>query len=362
MSFTNARTSSRERSSAAKVAQHRPGQTRVDIHQTITNKIIAAIERGVGAWTMPWHRPGTHFIIPKNALTERSYRGSNILSLWIDAEEKAFTHQIWATYRQWAELGAQVRKAEKSSLIVKYGKWIPKDALKGEPASQDDEESPERLYAKAAYVFNVAQVDGFTPPDIAPRVDLTERLENVENFVANTRAEISYGGSRAFYRRPPADIIVLPERRWFEPTATSTATETFYATLLHECAHWSGAEHRLNREHGRRFGDEAYAFEELVAEIASGILCAELGISSSLREDHVQYIAHWLDILKNDKKAVFAAASQASHASEYLFSLQPNGQARNEGVDDQPDDGGDVVAEPQGPAPLSRDPTPFASP
>ena len=311
---------------------------------------------------MPWHRPGTHFTIPKNALTERNYRGSNILSLWIDAEEKAFTHQIWATYRQWAELGAQVRKGEKASLIVKYGKWTPKDALKPEPASQqDDEQTAERLYSKAAYVFNVAQVEGFTPPDIAPRVDITERLDNVENFIANTRAEISYGGSRAFYRRPPADIIVLPERRWFEPTATSTATETFYSTLLHECAHWSGAEHRLNREHGKRFGDEAYAFEELVAEIASGILCAELGISSSLREDHVQYIAHWLDILKGDKKAIFAAASQASHASAFLFSLQPNGQARNDCGDDPRDDPGDGAAEPRGPTTPSVDPPRIAS-
>ena len=360
MTFTNARTSSRTRA-AAKGAQPRPAQTRLDIHQTITNKIIAAIERGVGEWKMPWHRPGTHFSIPKNALTESSYRGSNILSLWIDADEKAFTHQIWATYRQWTELGAQVRKGEKGSLIVKYGKWTPKDAQKPEPASQQDEETPERLYSKAAYVFNAAQVDGFTPPDIAPRVDLTERLENVENFVANTCAEISYGGSRAFYRRPPADIVVLPERRWFEPTATSTATQTFYSTLLHECAHWSGAEHRLNRDHGKRFGDEAYAFEELVAEIASGILCAELGISSSLREDHVQYIAHWLDILKGDKKAIFAAASQASHASDFLFSLQPNGQARNDGGDDPRDDADDVVVEPYASTTLSDDPTPIAS-
>ena len=361
MTFTKARTS-RTRSPAAHGGQPRPAQTRPDIHQTITNKIVAAVERGVGAWTMPWHRPGTHFTIPKNALTERSYHGSNILSLWIDAEEKAFTHQIWATYRQWAELGAQVRKGEKGSLVVKYGKWTPKDALKPESASEEDEDSFERLYAKAAYVFNAAQVEGFTPPDIAPRADLTERLENVENFVANTRAEISYGGSRAFYRRPPADIIVLPERRWFEPTATSTATETFYATLLHECTHWTGAEHRLNRQHGKRFGDEAYAFEELVAEIASGFLCAELGISSSLREDHVQYIANWLEILKADKKAIFAAASQASHAANFLFSLQPDAQAPDHRADDPRDDASEFVTIPQQPTIGSCDQIRIASP
>jgi antirestriction protein ArdC len=311
------------RTSADNCDQHQPAPTRLDIHQTITEKIIAAIERGVGEWKMPWHRPGTHFTIPKNPLTENTYRGSNILSLWIDAADKAFTHQIWATYRQWSELGAQVRKGEKGSLIVKYGQWTPKDAQQAEPAFDPDEENPQRLYAKAAFVFNAAQVDGFTPPEIGPRRDLSERLETVENFVANTRAEISYGGNRAFYRHPPADIIVLPERNCFEPTATSTATETFYGTMLHEISHWTGSEDRLNREHGKRFGDEAYAFEELVAEISSGILCAELGISSSLRDDHVQYIGHWLQILKGDKKAIFTAASHATRVSDFLHALQP---------------------------------------
>ncbi len=314
---------------SASAATFRPAQPRLDVHQAITNKIIAAIERGAGEWKMPWHRPGAHFTIPKNALTQQHYRGSNILSLWVDAEEKAFTHQIWATYRQWSELGAQVRKGEKASLIVKYGSWTSKEARNPEPASEDsgdDEQNPQRLYSKAAWVFNAAQVDGFALPDIAPRHDLTERLDHVEDFIANTRAQISYGGARAFYRHPPADIIVLPPRNAFEPTATSTATETFYGTLLHECSHWTGALHRLNREHGKRFGDEAYAFEELVAEISSGILCAELGISSSLREDHVQYLSHWLAILKGDKKAIFAAAAHATRVSDYLFALQPGAQ------------------------------------
>jgi antirestriction protein ArdC len=323
MSRNKTRTSHR-RDSAEYCDQFQPAQTRLDIHQAIANKIIAAIERGVGEWKMPWHRPGTHFTIPKNALTDSGYRGSNILSLWIDAQEKAFTHQIWATYRQWSELGAQVRKGEKGSLIVKYGQWTPKDAHQAESAFDQDEENPQRLYAKAAFVFNAAQVEGFRPPEIAPRPDLTERLDHVEIFIANTGAHISFGGNRAFYRHPPADIIVLPDRSSFEPTATSTATETFYGTMLHEISHWSGSKDRLNREHGKRFGDEAYAFEELVAEISSGILCAELGISSSLREDHVQYIGHWLQILKGDKKAIFTAASHATRVSDYLFALQPD--------------------------------------
>ena len=124
----------------------------------------------------------------------------------------------------------------------------------------------------------------------------------------------------------------------------------------------TGAEHRLNRQHGKRFGDVAYAFEELVAEIASGFLCAELGISSSLREDHVQYIANWLEILKGDKKAIFAAASQASHASNFLVSLQPDAQAADDRADDPRDDAGEFVTIPQQPTIGSCDQIRIASP
>lgn len=101
-------------------------QDRTDLHQSITDKIIAAIEAGAGDWQMPWHRPGTAFSVPRNALTGAHYQGCNILSLWIDADEKTFATPIWATFKQWQELGAQVRKGEKGSLIVKYGKWTPK--------------------------------------------------------------------------------------------------------------------------------------------------------------------------------------------------------------------------------------------
>ena len=99
---------------------------RIDVHEAITAKIVAAIEAGAGEFQMPWHRPGVAFTLPRNALTEKTYRGSNILSLWIDADEKKFERQTWATFKQWQELGAQVRKGERGSIIVKYGEWIPK--------------------------------------------------------------------------------------------------------------------------------------------------------------------------------------------------------------------------------------------
>ena len=302
---------------------HSSQKTRLDIHAAVTDKIIAAIEAGAGEWKMPWHRPGTSFSIPTNALTHAPYRGINILSLWIDADEKKFPTQVWATYKQYQELGAQVRGGEKGSLIVKYGEWSQKDA---EP--DDNGDAPTRTYARAAWVFNIAQVDGLAPPAETARVNLTTRLDHVERFLEATGAEFRYGGQRAFYRHRTSagegDYIQMPDLHLFTGTATSTPTEALYATMLHELLHWSGAAHRLNREHGKRFGDEAYAFEEMLVEIGAAALCCQLSITNEPRPDHAQYIDHWLKILRSDKKAIFAASAAASRAADYLWSLQPN--------------------------------------
>ena len=299
---------------------------RLDIHDTITSKIIAAIEAGIDEWQMPWHRPGTNFSIPKNALTNQHYRGINILSLWIDADAKSYEHQLWCTYRQWSQMNCQVRAGEKASLIVKYGEWTPKDAG-NDIAADNDEPGKKRLYARPAWVFNIAQVDGATIPDTTPRQDLTERLEHVDRFIENTRAEFRYGGSRALYRRPSSDgsgdYIQMPERSMFTGTATSTPTETFEATRLHELSHWTSIPSRLDRQLGKRFGDDEYAAEEMCAEISAAALCCHLDITNTPRPDHAQYVGHWLKILKSNNRAVFTAAAHASRIVEYLFSLQP---------------------------------------
>jgi antirestriction protein ArdC len=303
----------------------RPAAAQRDVHAEITAKIVQAIEAGAGEFQMPWHRPGASFAIPKNALTDKPYRGSNILSLWIDADEKRFERQIWATFKQYQELGCQVRKGEKGSLIVKYGEWTPKDA-RSDP-DESDEDSPKRLYARAAFVFNVDQVDGYGGEAPAPRPDLTQRLAHVDAFLAATGIEFREGGSRAFYRRRnkatgEGGYVQMPPRNLFTGTATSTPTEAYESTRLHEAGHASGDEHRLNREFGKRFGDAAYSFEELVAELIAAYMCAELGITNSPRPDHAQYIGNWLEVLGGDKKAIFTAASLASQAVDYLKSFQ----------------------------------------
>lgn len=214
-------------------------KSRLDIHQTVTDKIVKAIEAGVAEWQMPWHRPGTSFSIPKNALTGNTYRGINVLSLWIDADEKKFEHQVWATYKQFQELGAQVRGGEKASLIVKYGEWTPKT----DTSAPENDEPEKRMYARPAWVFNVAQVDGYEMPGATPRQDLTTRITHVDTFIANTKAEFRTGGQRAFYRHPTSDgtgdFIQIPDASYFTGTMTSTPTESLYATKLHELLHYA---------------------------------------------------------------------------------------------------------------------------
>ncbi len=326
-----------------------PLKPKVDVHEAITQKIVAAIEAGAGTFEMPWHRPGTAFTLPKNALTDKAYRGSNVLSLWIDADTKKFEHQIWATFKQWLELEAPVRKGEKGSLIVKYGEWTPKaeSNAASKPrqetsASGDNSEDGDgkRLFAKAAYVFNIDQVE-MAPelrakllPATTPRQDLTTRLDHVDSFIAATGAEFREGGQRAFYRhrdsKGDGDFIQIPPRSLFTGTATSSPTEAYESTRLHELTHWCGAVHRLNRKHGERFGDHAYAFEELVAELGAAFLCAHLEITNTPRPDHAQYIAGWLDSLKGDTKAIFTAASLATRSVDYLFAKQPQVDAMPE--------------------------------
>jgi antirestriction protein ArdC len=292
-------------------------EQRFDIHQHITDQIVAAIERGAGEFRLPWHRAGGNIMRPVNVASKKAYRGVNILALWATAEEKGYTSGTWGTYRQWAEIGAQVRKGEKAAFIVFY-----KELEFASEAEEGDAETNTRLFARATPVFAAEQVDGYQAPAIdAPPATSITPIDQAEAFVAATGAAISHGGSRAFYR-PSTDSIQLPPREAFIGTATSSPAESFYSTLCHELTHWTSAASRCNRQLGKRFGDQAYAMEELVAELGAAFLCADLGICDVPREDHAQYLATWLSVLKADKKAIFTAASKASEAAGFLAAFQ----------------------------------------
>lgn len=280
---------------------------RFDIHQHLTDRIVAAIEAGAGKWQMPWHRGsgGRH---PVNVASANKYRGVNVLGLWVEAQVNGFSSHLWGTFRQWADKGATVRKGQKASYVVFY-KEIEIDAdAEGETSSR------RRLFARATPVFNADQVDGFGVPTVPISID---ELPNVEDFIADTGATVIHGGGRACFI-PKLDEIHIPLRTSFVGSATSTATEAYYSTLLHELTHWTAPSHRCNRDLSGRFGGEAYAMEELVAELGSAFLCAELGITIEPRADHAQYLAHWLTVLKADKRAIFTASSKASEAAAFL--------------------------------------------
>lgn len=289
-------------------------QARFDIHQHITNQIIAVIERGAGDFHLPWHNGGT-IMCSTNIASKKPYRGINIVALWAASEQCGYTSGIWGTYRQWAEAGAQIRKGEKSSYVVFY-KEIEHAPI------EPDQEAQLSLFARATPVFAAEQVEGYTLPFSAEKTTI-ESIALADTFVQATKVSVQHGGTRAYYR-PSTDSIQLPQREDFRNTPTSTAQEAYYSTLLHELTHWTSHASRCDRQLGKRFGDQAYAMEELVAELGAAFLCAELGITIDPRADHAQYLASWLNVLKADKRAVFTAASAASKAVAYLQGLQAN--------------------------------------
>jgi antirestriction protein ArdC len=293
-------------------------KTRFDIHQEITNRIVAAIEAGAGEFKLPWHRAASTRS-PINATTGRAYRGVNILSLWITTQALGYESHEWATFKQWQERGANVRKGEKGTPIVFYKNLHVESS--DVDASEDAEGGRTIPFARASWVFNAVQVDGHVAEAAAlPERPLFEHIASVDRVIEATGAQIEYGGSRACYNRL-TDRISIPDERAFFGTETSTAQEAFYSTILHELAHHSGSESRLNREKGKRFADRAYAFEELIAELSAAFLCSELGISNDPRPDHAQYMAQYLTILKNDKKAIFTAAAAASAATDFVLAF-----------------------------------------
>lgn len=291
-----------------------------DVHQEITNRIVAAIE-DAGEFRLPWiRRSGGSMKRPVNVATGKPYNGVNILSLWVAALGSDYPSNTWGTYRQWQAKGNQVRKGQRSSLVVFYKKL---DIAQMNEATGKTEPA-ERLMARASFVFNAAQVDGFAadPAPALPSEPAFDPIAGAERFAVSTGANIQEGGDVACFD-PLRDLIHMPDRNRFIGTPTTSPAEGYYSTLCHELVHWSGAAQRLGRDLTGRFGSASYAVEELVAELGAAFLCGDLGIAAEPRIDHAQYIASWLKVLKDDKRAIFTAASKASEASIWLLNHRP---------------------------------------
>jgi antirestriction protein ArdC len=289
---------------------------KLDVYSRVTNKIIADLERGNLTWLQPWqagHKAGP--VSRPLRAGGKAYRGVNVLMLWAASMEKGYNCPLWLTYKQAEELGGQVRKGEKGSLVV-YANTFTKTGT-DDTGAEVETEIP---FMKGYTVFNAEQIDGLPAhfyATVPPVNSDIEPLDRVERFFASTKATIQHGGSSAFYS-PSRDFVQMPDLQTFRDR------ESFYAVLAHEMTHWTRHESRLNRDLGRkRFGDAGYAMEELVAEIGAAFLCADLGITPETRDDHAAYIQSWLKVLKDDKRAIFTAASHAQKAADYLHGLQP---------------------------------------
>jgi antirestriction protein ArdC len=280
-----------------------------DVYATVTAQIINSIEQGVGNWRMPWHTSGRYAFSPINVTSKKPYRGINTVCLWAAAESKGYESGEWGTYRQWQERGGQVRKGEKSTTVV-FWKFA-NDSSESQDDGEHSASSSRLIFTRGYAVFNSAQVDGYTPK-VEPDMPLPNRIERAEGFFQAIGATVRHGGNRAYYATD-SDHIQMP------PFPAFGENISYYSTLAHEHTHWTANANRCDRQLGKRFGDNAYAAEELIAELGAAFTCAHLGLSTEPREDHAQYINSWLKVLKADKRAIFTAASKAQAAADFLM-------------------------------------------
>jgi antirestriction protein ArdC len=294
----------------------RSGGDRTNFYDDITNKIIAELENGRFPWVQPWGAPSAkaQLALPKNASTNRAYSGINVLILWGEVIEKGYSGQSWLTFRQALALGGHVRKGERGTTVVYADRFIPDEAKRR--AAQSGGEARAIPFLKRFAVFNTDQIDDL-PDEIATAAPppLPGAIEpRVEALIKATGIDFRIGGNRAFYMPSQDYVQVPPPPAFFEP-------KNWHRTALHELGHASGHSSRLDRDLSGSFGSRKYAFEELVAEMNAAFCCASLGITPTVR--HADYLASWLEVLRDDNRAIVRAASLASKAADYLLGFLP---------------------------------------
>jgi len=277
------------------------------IYDQVTQKIIEQLEAGAAPWIKPWQADNT---ADRNIVSGKAYKGVNRLLLGMSSMVNGFASPVWATYKQWAEQGAQVQKGSKGTQIVFFKPMAGKTNDKGETEAG-------YCVIRGYTVFNATQTNlpasVFEPPAVKHNP-----IPECEQFMTKTGATITHGGDAAFYV-PSADIIRMPHLASFD------CPESYYATAFHELTHWTGSDKRLARDLSNgKYGNPAYAFEELVADMGAGFLCADYQVAGELR--HAGYIQSWLKALRDDSKAIFKAAALAQKAADYLNAAQADSE------------------------------------
>lgn len=283
---------------------------KTDLYERVTAQIVASLEQGVKPWLKPWSAAAPGNAVRPLRANGQPYRGINVLMLWGAAADHGYACPVWMTFKQALELGGCVRKGEHGSLVV-YASTFTRTETDNQTGEEAERDIP---FLKGYTIFNAEQIDGLPERFRAPAPALPaglERIERAEAFAAATGAVVRHGGNRAFYS-PSGDFVQMPPLQAFRDA------ESYYGVLAHELTHWTGHQSRLARAFGKRFGDKAYAFEELIAELGSAFLSADLALTPEPRTDHADYLANWLDVLKADKRAIFTAASHAQRAADFL--------------------------------------------
>jgi len=295
---------------------------KVDIYQEVTNSIIELIEKNRTAKRSLWTNKDLSGMFPVNFKTKQPYSGINILLLWARAEDMGFGSSYWLTFKQAQELGGTVKKGEKGTRCAYYGTYIKagEGAQESKNAISEGEDPKASPFIKSFFLFNADQIEGLELPATVEKIP-EEFMGNAlaESILQHSGAAILEGQSSrgGAYYVPSKDEIYLPSRESF------ITPSHFYSVALHELTHWTGHSSRLARDFSGRFGTQSYAFEELVAELGAAFLTSEIGAVNHTLPDHAGYIENWLKVLRNDKKAIFTAASQASKAHRFILDYLP---------------------------------------
>ena len=259
--------------------------------------------------------------MPVNASTNKRYKGINFLMLNYETQQKEYSQPIFASYKQWASLNAQVKKGSTGTPIVFY-----------RPIMKDSKIDPTKKvqagcilnYSK---VFNIDQVD-LTESKFSPAIFKTGKqysITEIDNFVKATKVEIKHTDGNGCFYRESEDFINMELKSNFKDTSESDATVHYYSTLFHELTHSTKHKDRLNRKD--KFGSDfivgnkkSYAYEELVAEIGSILFSHEFKIEKTIRDNHAKYLNSWIQCLQNDYTFLTGATAQAQKAVDYFMS------------------------------------------
>lgn len=289
----------------------------LDVKLEVTRKVIEALEKGGNEYRQMLINSAAKGM-PNNGATGKDYRGANVLLLWIAQQHFAYSSNTWLTYKQAQEMGAQVRKGEKSTLCAYFDMKQKKQNDEATAEQGEDEKNSHYLLCKPFYLFNLDQIDNLPARLIeaqeAPRNN--PRQADIETFLNNTGAVVLEEKNNRIYYRRDTDTVHIPNIDKF------TTSDNYYLSLAHEIAHWTGAPHRLDRTKGKRFADAAYSFEELIAEHTACLVAGHFGMLDANLESHASYLQSWIDALKADKNAIFAASKMAFEAYDYMCALQ----------------------------------------